>query len=138
MRRSVRVKVEVFVFRPTPAGPEFLLLELRPARGGYLAPVTGKLEPGETPEQGVFREVAEETGIREPVRLVNAGYGFEFEDARGRWRENVFGLEVKGEAIALSGEHQAYRWMDAKEALAALRWEEQREGLRRVLKRLGD
>jgi lipoyl(octanoyl) transferase len=98
--------------------------------------VTGKVESGETLEQGAFREVAEETGIREPIRLVNAGYGFEFEDARGRFRENVFGLEVKGEAIALSREHQAFRWMDAKEALTVLRWEEQREGLRRVLKRL--
>jgi 8-oxo-dGTP pyrophosphatase MutT (NUDIX family) len=54
-------KVTAFILRPTPDGRMLLLLE-HPFAGVQIP--AGTVEPGETPEQAVVREILEETGLQ--------------------------------------------------------------------------
>lgn len=69
----------------------------------------GKMDPGETPEQAVVREVLEETGLSIELDGVIGEADFK---AKGKqlvmryWRARVIDGEVR-----LSQEHQAYQWL---------------------------
>lgn len=58
------MKVEGMIFRRTKDGPEYLLLKRLPERNGFWQPVTGGVEDEETHEEALYREVFEETGVR--------------------------------------------------------------------------
>jgi lipoyl(octanoyl) transferase len=54
---------------PVRADGRVLLLRRSPERGGFWQQVTGRIEPGESPEQAARRELREETGADLPVLL---------------------------------------------------------------------
>ncbi len=63
-------KVRVFVFQVLDRHVEFLLLRQKPRAEWPLGPVVGPVTPGEQIEQAVRREVQAETGLRQPVHLM--------------------------------------------------------------------
>ncbi|OYX54046.1 hypothetical protein B7Y92_00030 [Candidatus Saccharibacteria bacterium 32-50-13] len=79
----------------------------------------GTIEPGERIEEGLLREVQEETGLQLSPGVLQLGYCFT------RLRDDgvsnsflLFTAETSGEAtITLSWEHESYQWMTAKEVL---------------------
>jgi len=111
----VRTKALVWILRPAASGPEVLLLERPERRGAGEHPVTGKADPGETPEECAEREAFEETGLR--GQLVDLQYSHRFPGKRGEVEEHAFLLRAPpGAEPTLSDEHVGYRWAPQADA----------------------
>ncbi len=82
---------------------------------GYWEQVGGKVDPGESQEEAVIREVQEEAGIK--VKPIRSYSQFEYTHLDGRFMcEYAYVCELVGEpVIALSSEHQDYTWVDRQE-----------------------
>jgi len=127
------IQVEAIIFRRNGSTIEYLLLKRFPDRNGFWQSVTGGLEEGETRAEALCREIREETGIRNLIRVIESLYYFEFSDPNLN-QEYVYGVEVSpSETIMLDGrEHSEYRWCSFQEALQLLYWKENKEALRRL------
>lgn len=127
------IQVEAIIFRRQSGTVEYLLLKRLPERNGYWQPVTGGLEEGEIRMEALSREMREETGIRNLLRVIEDLYYFEFSDPDPN-QEYVYGIEVSSsEEVKLDGrEHSEYRWCNFKEALQLLHWKENKEALRKL------
>jgi 8-oxo-dGTP pyrophosphatase MutT (NUDIX family) len=133
----LRSKALVWIARQGPAGPEVLLLQRPPRRGGGLHPVTGKAENGEEVAAAAAREAEEETGLTGD--LLDLGYFHEYVSSGGkRFREHAFLLRVQpaARAVALSDEHDGFAWLAPDAARAAVSWPAHREALDLALARL--
>ncbi|HEY0590255.1 MAG TPA: lipoyl(octanoyl) transferase LipB [Thermoanaerobaculia bacterium] len=146
---------DVFGREPVERGPEIrlvkvvphdggnvLLLRRDPARGEFWQPVTGRIEPGETPAAAARRELLEETGCDAVPRELGLRQSFLIDPAflPAPAERLPFVDEISYEAelpagcpIRLSaGEHQESRWMSFEEAYRTIRWTDDRESLERV------
>lgn len=113
-----------------------LVIKRGPAarRSGYWAPLSGKLEPGETQEQALVREVHEEVGLTvAPLAKV-----WESETDDGLFRLHWWTAEAgTGEVVPEPGEVAETRWVTAREFLALEPvFDGDREFFERILPRL--
>jgi 8-oxo-dGTP diphosphatase len=69
----------------------------------------GKSDPGETIEESILREVAEETGLQIELTRVVGSAQSEIEDKRIAYL--ILEAQVIGGSLQLSHEHDAYRWL---------------------------
>ncbi len=140
MRLPIQV-VEAIIFRRKSDTVEYLLLKRLPDRNGFWhwQPVTGGLEERETRTEALRREIKEETGIKNLIRVIEDLYYFEFSDPNLN-QEYVYGVEVSStEDVVLDGrEHGEYRWCGIKDALQLLYWKENKEALEKLSKILED
>jgi 8-oxo-dGTP pyrophosphatase MutT (NUDIX family) len=127
------IQVEAIIFRRNSNTIEYLLLKRLPDRNGFWQPVTGGLEEGETRTEALRREIEEETGIKNLIRVIEGLYYFEFSDPNLN-QEYVYGVEVSStEEVVLDGkEHSEYRWCGIKDALQLLHWKENKEALEKL------
>ncbi len=98
-----------------PRGKSVLVLRRSPADsflpGQYDLP-GGGLEPGETPEEGIRREVLEETGLRAVVVRSLGTRGYALSDSGEEDKALVvFLLRTTARKVRLSKEHDEYRWV---------------------------
>ncbi len=78
----------------------------------------GKIEPGETPEEAIVREIREELEAEiEPVRLIDT---VEYDYPGFHLSMDCFLCRLKSENIVLK-EHEAARWLD-KSSLYDVEW----------------
>ena len=133
------IQVEAIIFRRNGDTVEYLLLKRLPDRNGFWQPVTGGLEEGETQTEALRREIKEETGIKNLIRVIEDLYYFEFSNPNLN-QEYVYGVEVSStEEVVLDGrEHSEYRWCGIKDALQLLYWKENKEALEKLNKILED
>jgi 8-oxo-dGTP pyrophosphatase MutT (NUDIX family) len=133
------IQVEAIIFRRNSNRIEYLLLKRLPERNGFWQPVTGGVEEGETLTEALRREIREETGIENLVRVIEDIYYFEFSDPNLN-KEYVYGVEVAStEVVVLDGkEHSEYRWCGIKDALQLLSWKENKEALEKLNTILGN
>lgn len=124
--------VDVYPYRQTDAGPEFLLVRRAPdvPYAGTWRMIGGKIEDGEAAWEAAQRELAEETGLA-PLRLwtlpsVNHFYEWEQDQLH---LIPAFAAEVEGEPT-LDDEHDASAWVDVGMALSNMTWPEQKRLLR--------
>lgn len=133
-------QIEAFLFkRPGEKEISFLLLKRIPEKGGFWQPITGNVQEEESFKEAALREIREETGVSQILRLIDTDYSFDFFD-NNRWQhERVFGVQVDNNAkIVLSREHTEFKWATEEEALNEyLKWPGNKEGLRRLAKILG-
>ena len=95
-------------------GDKVLLIQRAPGvrGGGYWAPVSGEVEPGESQEAAVAREAMEEVGLAvRPLRKV-----WENISSRGTFRLHWWLAEyVGGELVLEKREVSAARWLTVDE-----------------------
>jgi dATP pyrophosphohydrolase len=127
--------VAAIVLRDAPEGHEVLLLKraTQPFLGEWF-PVEGVVDSGESPDEAVIRELAEETQLtpfavhRESTRIVLSD--------PDEVRLHIFAVFVSRQAsVALNEEHEAFRWCSPEEASAVLPLPAQRAALARVRSR---
>jgi 8-oxo-dGTP pyrophosphatase MutT (NUDIX family) len=99
---------------------EFLLLQTNEKRGSFWQNVTGKVEDGETIEEGGLREAIEETGlaIEGIVDIKGLGLTYEFTDSRQRKVHEESFLIILDEKWSVKidpHEHQAFKWVPLRE-----------------------
>ncbi|NYI05357.1 NUDIX hydrolase [Allostreptomyces psammosilenae] len=84
-------------------------------RSGYWAPLSGRLEPGETQAEALVREVHEEVGLRvAPLAKV-----WESQTDDGRYRLHWWTARIDpGELVLDPGEVSEARWVTVAEYLA--------------------
>lgn len=69
----------------------------------------GKLEAGESPDEGLVREVFEETGLQVIVSRVAGAAESELPDRKVAYL--LFEALAPSSAVSLSSEHDAYEWV---------------------------
>ncbi len=98
--------------------------------------VKGKIEQGENEHQTALRETKEETGISD-IEFVegfeeNINYNFQFEGEL-IYKEVVFFLaKTKTETVKISHEHLDYTWLDYKNALEKITYQNAKNILSRA------
>ena len=124
---------------PLGEGAKVLLLRRSPERGGFWQQVTGRIEPGESPEAAARRELQEETGADAPVSSLGYVHGFAVDPsllgrADGGVRtaeETAFAARLPpGFAPRIGSEHVEWAWLEPEEALSRLRF----AGLRKAVR----
>ncbi len=124
---------------PVGADGRVLLLRRTEARGGFWQPVTGRLEPGESPEAAARRELAEETGADVAVAPLGYRHAFALDPSLLRGgdgalrvcEETAFAARLPaGFAARISDEHAEHAFVTPDDALARLRF----AGLRRAVR----
>ena len=140
--------VQVVVWRRGDNGPEVLLVHRTPADGGFWQPVTGMIEPGESPAEAALRETGEETGLAGEV--LDLEYVRDFRIDRKYvggagphpWinREHAFALEHDGKSeVRLSpSEHDEYLWTEPNRARELLKWNGNKKALERLERRVAE
>ena len=108
-----RVHVDALVRR----GNEILILQhATGARRGAWAWPGGSLEEDESPEEGVRREVREETGLELSSVLIFRATRYRSRSGSSPAVGITFVCDVRPDAeVRLSDEHTAARWIDAAE-----------------------
>ncbi|MGE4233831.1 MAG: NUDIX domain-containing protein [Bacteriovoracia bacterium] len=115
-----------------------LLLETTDARGKFWQPVTGSVEANEGFFEGACREISEETQLALKSPPLDTGYEFQYTSRFGPTIERTFGVivEEKKEPIIDPKEHQAFQWINPKQAMQLLRFDSNKEGLKQALRQL--
>ncbi len=147
IRKRNPLQVEVLIYQRKPNGG-ILVLGLRRIEelGNFWQPVTGGVMKGEDIKDAALREVQEETGISQPIRLYSLNYMFTFpneEPYKKLYDEDIteikeftFGFETDTEVIKLSKEHAAYQWMSPEKAMSRFKFAENKEALKRLIHQL--
>ena len=78
----------------------------------------GKMEPGETPEEALFREIREELDAE--ISIDKFLYTVEWDYPRFHLTMHCFLSSLRGEALHLN-EHEAARWL-GREDLHSVNW----------------
>jgi 8-oxo-dGTP pyrophosphatase MutT (NUDIX family) len=141
-------EAEVAIFVTRRGRSEILIAHRSPPQGSYWHTIAGGIEPGETPPEAAARELAEETGLR-GVQLHSSGDVVEYAyslseeppDRSGLYPQALVEVRVHCFVVdapddwepTLDWEHDGLRWCAPEDAVAALRWPETAQALRRLL-----
>jgi len=129
------IQIEAILFRGRNSKIEYLIVKRILERDGFWQPITGGVEHGETKIEALKREIREETGIENFVRIIEDVYYFKLSTSLHE-KEYVYGVEVltTEEIVLDKREHSEFRWCSFQEALGLLKWEGNKEALRRLNK----
>jgi len=135
------VQVQAILYRKTNTKTQYLLLKRTSTLRRFWQPITGGIEKGETKTQALKREIQEETGINNLTKIIKNVHHYEFwdlfkqENRQRLIKEYAFGVEVSpNEKITISREHTEHKWCTFQEALKLLKYEENKEALKKLNK----
>ncbi|HEY0997292.1 MAG TPA: ATPase, T2SS/T4P/T4SS family [Gemmatimonadaceae bacterium] len=132
--------VDVFVIRPHADGWQVLVMQR--AMGtrcpGSWETVHGRIEPGEHPEEGAVREVAEETGLAIERLYAICVQPFYLLPVRTMQLAAVFAafVPLEGEVV-LGPEHRDHAWLPVAEARRRFAWPRERQSLDELMELVG-
>jgi 8-oxo-dGTP pyrophosphatase MutT (NUDIX family) len=142
-------QVECFVFRQNKGEFEYLLLKRIPVKGSFWQPPCGGVEQGEDLLSAAYREIEEETSIKRKdiLKVISDVHTFVVDkhyltgESITPITEYVFGFKVSNSTLVsieenIYPEHEEYRWVSLEEALGLLKWDNNKEGLQALYKKL--
>lgn len=129
-------QINCIIFKKEGSDYKFLLLKRREDRGGFWQAITGGVKSGEMDMEALKRELREETGITNYIKLINLNYSFFFSLPQyGDLVENCYAVEILLETeIIMSLEHTEYKWLSLNGAIELLKYEANKEAFRRLWK----
>jgi len=121
---------------------KFLALEMtkhpeHAPEGGWFT-VTGGVEESESYEDAIVREILEETGLNtEEIIPLNWGsvYEWNYNGIKTVYEEHNFLSFVKSMKVILNEEHSKYDWLNLDEFIERIKWDDDKELLRKVLEK---
>ena len=126
-------KILAFVFD----GEKFLALRNNPTNpehgGDFWFVVTGEVEPGESHEDAVRREVKEETGL-DIVDIFYLNWGSLYNLNETEYEEHNFIAFVGNGDVKLNEENVDYKWLDLDDFVSKIKWLADKSELKQVLK----
>ena len=114
-RKTRKAQVVIAGYDAKSQSLAFLLMQTNVSRGSFWQNVTGKIDPGETYEEGALREVIEETKL-DPAWIVNfvdlhLSHNFIDEKKRNVHEKSYLCLVDRTFPVTIDPhEHQGYRW----------------------------
>jgi 8-oxo-dGTP pyrophosphatase MutT (NUDIX family) len=100
--------------------------------------VHGRLEPAESPEAGVLREIREETGLEAERLYVITVQPYYLKATATVQLSVAFAAFVAEPAhVTLGPEHQRFEWLDVAAATARFAWPRERTALAEIVSLLG-
>jgi len=145
-------QLECIVFRRKNDSYEFLILKRIPHKGGFWQPVCGGMEKEDKSLlDAAFRELKEEANIQQND-ILNIFPNVHYFKINKHYltgnpippiKEYVFGFEIKPNfTITLDKniypEHEEIKWVSFEEALILLKWENNKDGFKKLNKLLKD
>jgi dihydroneopterin triphosphate diphosphatase len=136
--------VKCFVARPdnTGGGHEFLQLHRRPGDlfGNTWQPISGGIEPGESPAAAALRELREEAGLK-PLEFyqLNGLCSFYIAGQDTMWHCVQYCAIIAGSsAVTLNDEHDAWRWIGRGEAMTHFMWPGDKAAIQEICQEILD
>jgi bis(5'-nucleosidyl)-tetraphosphatase len=112
---------------------QYLLLKYGLGHWGF---VKGHKEKGETDQETIFRELEEETGIRDAKIIgdfkMEFEYNFKFKGEKIHKSVTCYLIESNTRKIILSFEHKNYIWLPIEKALKKATFDNSKEILRKA------
>lgn len=139
-------QLECIVFRRKNDSYEFLILKRISSKGGFWQPVCGGMEKEDKSLlDAAFRELKEEANIqrKDILNILSNVHYFEINkhyltgNPISPIKEYVFGFEIKPNfTITLDKniypEHEEIKWVSFEEALTLLKWENNKDGFKKL------
>ena len=134
------IQIETILFKRSNGKIQYLILKtiplkIHPEMRQFWQPITGGLEEGETKMEALKREIREETGIKNIMKIIEDVHYYEPRDLSlieyfkkhgqpcKHLKAYAFGVEVSSdEEVVLDGkEHSEFKWCSFQEALKLLK-----------------
>ena len=105
---------------------------------GHWEFVKGHIEPGETEEETIMRELKEETGINN-AKIVNGfnefyDYYFKFKGQKIYKRVSCYLIKSNTKKVKISFEHEGFKWLTIDEAIKQVTYDNAKELLKKAKK----
>lgn len=139
-------QLQCIVFRKKENQFEFLVMKRIPKKGGFWQPPCGGMEKEDASLiDAAFRELKEEAAItkNDVIKVIENVHYFEVDkhyltgEPIPTIKEYVFGMEVNHNFEVnmesnIYPEHEEFRWVSITKALELLKWEDNKEGFRKL------
>ena len=105
---------------------------------GHWEFVKGHIEPGETEEETIMRELKEETGI-DSAKIVNGfnedyDYYFKFKGQKIHKRVSCYLIKSNTKDVKISFEHEDFKWLTIDKAIRQVTYDNAKELLKKAKK----
>lgn len=131
------IKVEGIIYRQGDHAIEILCLKRIPEDGGFWQPLTGTVDLEESIPMTLYRELEEETGIKNEhvINISDILHSFHWFKGETVILEFIFAISVEsGVNVLLSPkEHSEYEWLTPEKAINMFKYENNKLGVRKLL-----
>jgi 8-oxo-dGTP pyrophosphatase MutT (NUDIX family) len=137
---KIKYKILAIIYKKKNKRTKFLALRNNPSNkthgGDYYYVVTGGVKKDENYEDALRREINEETGIENIIKLVHLKEVYEYKckgEGNCLCKEHAYLVEVDDEVKRLSAEHTDHKWLNKNNFTKTIQWDGDKKDLMEIL-----